>query len=152
MKIDVLPVRMIAPFILISVVVVIAAGGLYAAGVISTLGYEKRHVTFSGFASGTETGGGLGLKKMVFFKGQTFFANYDVDVRTGSFRIAVRRNTGPIGGETHFDKRIGTSGPGEVTFEIPQTGFYSVIFEGSVLGGKKGRGYDVAYSVEWGAR
>ena len=126
--------------------------GAFYIGLIDTLGYESRRVTFSGLASGTKSSSGFGLKRMLLFRGQTFYADYDVEVRQGSFRIGILKTFGPIGDKPHYVKSITESGSGEVTFEIPETGLYSMYFEGSVLGGKRGRGYDVSYSVLWGAR
>ena len=140
------------PLALLIVAGVIFAGAAYAAGLISTLGYENRHVTFSGYASGTKSGGGFGLKHTLFFEGQTFFARYDVKVREGSLRIGILKTFGPIGNKPHFVESITTSGSGEVSYQIPETGVYSIYFDGSVLGNSQGKGYDVAYSVRWGAR
>ena len=87
--------RVGGPVALLLTAAVVVAGGAYFAGVIQTLGYEQRHVTFSGFASGTKSGGGFGLKHMLFFEGQTFFADYDADVREGSLRIGILETFGP---------------------------------------------------------
>ena len=130
----------------------LCAAGAYYAGFIQTLGYESRHVTFSGLASGTKSGGGFGLKYMLFFEGQTFFARYTTEINKGSLRIGILETFGKIGSKPHFVKSITESGSGEVTFRIPKTSIYSIFINGSVLGQNKGPGYDVAYSVRWGAR
>ncbi len=140
------------PLVLVVVVVLFGAGVAYATGLIQTLGYESRHVTFHGLASGTSSGGGFGLKDMLFFEGQTFFADYEAEVNEGSFRIGILDTFGPIGDKPHFVESIDGSGSGEVTYVIPKTGIYSLYFEGSVLGAAQGGGYDVAYNVRWGAR
>lgn len=144
--------RVAAPLAVVIIAALVFAGAAYAAGLISTLGYESRHVTFSGYASGTNSGGGLGLKHVLFFEGQTFFARYDAEVRSGSLRIGLLKTFGPVGGTPHFVESITASGSGEVSFQIPETGLYSIYFEGSVLGPAQGNGYDVSYSVRWGAR
>lgn len=144
--------RVAGPLALLMVVGLVFAGAAYAAGLITTLGYESRHVTFSGFANGTKSGGGFGLKRALFFEGQTFFAHYDVKVREGSLRIGILETFGPIGDKPHFVESITTSGSGEVSYQIPKTGIYSIYFDGSVLGDTQGKGYDIAYSVRWGAR
>jgi len=140
--------RVTGPVALLVVAALVVLGAAYAVGLINTLGYEKKSVTFSGYGTGTNSGGGLGLKHMVFFEGQTFFAKYDAVVREGSLRIGILETFGPIGDKPHFVKAIELSGRGEVTFRIPETGVYSVYFEGS----PSGRGYDVSYTMRWGAR
>ena len=144
--------RVGGPVALLAAAALVVAGGAYFAGLIQTLGYERRHVTFSGFASGTESGGGFGLKHMLFFEGQTFFAEYDAEVREGSLRIGILETFGPIGDKPHFVKSVSETSSGEIAFAIPKTGIYSIYFDGSVLGGGQSGGYDVSYVVRWGAR
>ena len=144
--------RIGGPAALLVAAALVVAGGAYFAGLIQTLGYERHHVTFSGFASGTKSGGGFGLKHMVFFEGQTFFADYDAEVREGSLRIGILETFGPIGDKPHFVESVAESGSGEVAFAIPKTGIYSVYFDGSVLGDGQSGGYDISYAVRWGAR
>lgn len=144
--------RVGGPAAAVVVVALVCVGVAYFAGLIQTLGYEQRHVTFSGFASGTSAGGGLGLKDMLFFEGQTVFVDYEVEIREGSLRIGVLDTFGPIGDKPHFVESIAKSGSGEVAYAIPKTGIYSIYFDGSVLGNGQGRGYDLSYSVTWGVR
>ena len=144
--------RVGGPIALLLAAAIVVAGGAYFAGVIQTLGYERRHVTFSGFASGTKSGGGFGLKHMLFFEGQTFFAEYDADVREGSLRIGILETFGPIGDKPHFVESVSETSSGAVAFAIPKTGIYSIYFDGSVLGGGQSGRYDVSYAVRWGAR
>ena len=132
--------------LVIGCVLVFMATG-YVIGLFQTLGYEKRTVTFSGYASGTRAGGGFGLKHMLFFEGQTYFAEYDTEIREGSLRIGILKTLGGPGAPHHVEA-ITRSGSGEVNYVIPKTGIYSVYFDGSPLGD----GYDVTYSVRWGAR
>ncbi len=79
--------RLDGPVALFVAAVLAGAGVAYSAGLIQTLGYEQRHVTFTGFASGTKSPGGFGLKRLLFFAGQTFFAGYDV---TYAVRLGAR--------------------------------------------------------------
>lgn len=144
--------KITGPIALLVVAALILAGSAYASGLINTLGFESRNVTFSGFASGTKSGGGFGLKHMVFFEGQTFFAEYDTEVREGSLRIGILETFGPIGNKPHFVEAIETSESGEVSYRIPKTSIYSIYFNGSVLGKGDGKRYDVTYTVRWGAR
>jgi hypothetical protein len=140
--------RVAGPVALFVVAGLVLLGVGYAAGLINTLGYEKRTVTFSGYGTGSKSGGGVGLKHMVFFEGQSFFAKYDAVVREGSLRIGILKAFGPIGDKPHFVKAVELSGRGEVTYRIPETGVYSIYFEGS----PSGRGYDLSYTMRWGAR
>lgn len=140
--------RVVGPVALLIAAALFVLGAAYAVGLINTLGYEKKTVTFAGFGTATKSGGGLGLKHMVFFEGQTFFADYDAVVREGSLRIGILDAFGPIGDKPHFVKAIELSGRGDVTYRIPKTGVYSIYFEGS----PSGRGYDLSYTVRWGAR
>ena len=116
MEITVARGRVAAPLAVLIVAALVCTGAAYAAGVISTLGYESRHVTFSGFASGSKSGGSFGLKHVLFFEGQTFFARYDAEVRSGSLRIGILKTFGPIGGKPHFVESITAGGSGEVSF------------------------------------
>jgi len=136
------------------IVVAVLCGAVFAwfAGLMQTLGHENRHVTFTPPAFSTKSGGGFGLKHMLFFKGQTFFADYRAEIREGSLRIGILETFGEIGKKPHFVERIAQSGAGRVTYVIPETGLYTIYFNGSVLGGRRGAGYDVSYSVSWGAR
>jgi hypothetical protein len=145
--------RIAGPIAVLILAGLFAAGAAYAAGAINMLGYEKRHIAFHGFGTGSSSGGGLGLKHMVFFEGQTFYARYDAEIHKGALRVGIIDALAPIGDDSrlHFE-RISASGSGEITYRIPQTSFYSVTFEGSVLGQSKEGGYDVSYSVTWGAR
>ncbi len=136
------------PVALLVAVALAVLGAAYSVGLITTLGYEKKTVTFSGYGTGTKSGGGVGLKHMVFFEGQRFFADYEATVRDGSLRIGILETFGPIGNKPHFVQGIELSGRGEVTYRIPKTSVYSVYFEGS----PSGRGYDLSYTVRWGAR
>ena len=139
--------RVTGPIALIVGCGLVFAGTGYAVGLIQTLGYEHRTITFSGFASGTSSGGGFGLKHMLFFKGQTFFADYDAEIREGTLRVGILKTLGGQG-SPHFVDVVSSSGKGETTYPIPETGIYTVFFNGS----PSGRGYDLSYTVRWGAR
>lgn len=119
----------------------------YAIGLFQTLGYESRTIKFSGLANDTRSGGGFGLKHMLFFQGQTFFAKYDAEIREGTLRLVILKALGGKGASHHVDV-ISSSGAGEMAYRIPETGIYSIQFNGS----PSGNGYDIGYSVRWGAR
>jgi len=119
----------------------------YAIGLFTTLGYENHTIKFAGFASSTKAGGGFGLKRMYFFEGQTFFAEYNAEIREGTLRIGVLKTFSGPGGPHHVDV-VSRDGGGESTYVIPETGIYSIYFTGS----PSGNGYDLSYSVRWGVR
>ncbi len=124
----------------------------YATGWLNTLGYEYRHDRLSGFMGGGGQGGSFGVNDFYFFEGQTFFAQYDVEVRRGALAIGIFKLIDNPDDRIHFVRHIKDSGRGEVTFRIPETGFYTMYFDGSVLGHKSRPGMDVTYSVRWGVR
>ena len=140
------------PIALVVLTVVLGTVGAYLLGLIETIGYERHSITFSGAASGTKSGGGFGLKYMLFFRGQTFFADYDAEIREGALRIGVIELSGTSEGRAHFVESITGSGPGEVIYTIPETGLYSIYFDGSVLGNRPNGRYDLTYSIRWGTR
>lgn len=140
------PVALIAGIALLCVV------GAFLLGLIQTIGYEKRSVAFTGAASSTKAGGGFGLKYMLFFRGQTFFADYETEVRDGALRIGIIKLGGSSNDRPHFAESITESGAGEVAYRIPETGLYSIYFNGTVLGNNPNGRYDVSYSVRWGVR
>lgn len=139
--------RATGPIALIGACALVFVATGYAIGLFQTLGYEKHSITFSGFASGTSSGGGFGLKTMLFFKGQTAFVDYDVEIREGAFRLVIDKYLGGMDSPRHTEE-ITASGSGEATFLIPETGVYAFRFNGS----PRGNGYDLTYSVRWGAR
>ena len=127
------------------VLVFVATG--YGIGLFQTLGYENRTIKFSGFGSSTRTGGGFGLKKMLFFEGQTYFVAYDAEIREGTLRLGILKTLGGKDAPHHVEV-VSADGSGETTYRIPETGMYSIYFTGS----PSGNGYDLSYSVRWGAR
>ena len=139
--------RTAGPIALIVACAVVFAAAGYAIGLFQTLGYENRSISFSGYASGASSGGGFGLKRMLFFEGQTFFADYNAEIREGTLRIGILKTLGGLGAPHHVAV-VSSSGEGTTTYRIPETGIYSIYFDGS----PSGNGYDLSYSVRWGAR
>ena len=124
----------------------------YAAGLLETFGYESRTVRGGGFSHSSQ-GLSLGTKTMYLRKGQAFFVNYDVQVNTGSFRIALLKVWAPGEAKTRFSHQLQETSSGELAFPITESGWYDAAFDGSVLGhSSPGSGYDVSYSVRWGVR
>ena len=145
--------RTTGPLVALSLLAGIAVIVLgYAVGWLSTLGYEYRQARLNGYLSGGSSGGSVGFTYMYFVEGQTFFAQYDAEVRRGALRIGIFKTFADPDGRPHFTEYVRTSGRGEVTYRIPQTGLYTMYFDGSVLGKKPDRGIDVDYSVRWGMR
>lgn len=126
-------------------------GGAFYAGAIETLGHESKRLTYGGNAIGGKSGSSFGLKRFYFFAGQQFFADYEVEVERGAFEIVVLKTLGSDGKKTHHRHLVSADGRGEAVFTIEESGLYSILFQGSVLGGA-GVGYDVRYDVRWGLR
>ena len=152
MEIAVARGRVTGPIVLLLLTALGVLAAAYAAGLITTLGYESRRVTYGGGVSSGGTGGGFGLKKMLFFKGQTFYADYEATVRKGSLRIGIMEAFGQPGKKPHYVTTIKSNSRGTVTYRIPKTSMYSIYFDGSVIGKGNSGGYDVSYSVRWGVR
>ena len=132
--------------LIVACVLVFMATG-YAIGLFTTLGYESRSIKFVGYGTNSRSGGGLGLKRMLFFEGQTFFAEYDAEIREGALRVGILKASSAPGGPHHV-KIVSSDGAGDTTYRIPETGLYSIFFNGS----PRGNGYDISYSVRWGSR
>ena len=85
---------------------------------------------------------------MYFFEGQTFFAEYDAEIREGILRIGILKTfSGP--GRPHHVHVVSSDGGGESSFRIPESGVYSIYFSGSPSGNGY---YDISYSMRWGVR
>jgi hypothetical protein len=132
--------------LIVACMLVFVATG-YAIGLFTTLGYENRAIKFAGFASSTRAGGGFGLKRVYFFKGQTYFAEYNAEIREGTLRLGILKTFSVPGGPHHVDV-VSSDGAGVSTCVIPESGIYSIYFSGS----PSGNGYDLTYSVRWGVR
>ena len=139
------------PTVFVACAAIFMLAAALGTGAIQTLGYESRSKKFHGFSS-TGNGYALGFKQFYYRAGQEFFAKYDVDIRTGALDIRLRKSWAPMDGPA-FRETILEDGQGEVTFRIPESGFYTARFEGSVLGAdRSASGYDLSYTVTWGAR
>ena len=124
----------------------------YQTGTFQTLGYESKTKQGGGFTS-SASGYTLGTKTMYFFKGQEVFADYDVDVTSGSLVIRMHNYSGVMNPDAHFRHRVAGDSRGRVNFVVEEDGFYRLFFEGSVLGNSPaGSGYDINYTVTWGMR
>jgi hypothetical protein len=141
------------PVLLLVAAVIVCLAGAFYGGAIETLGVETKRRTFTGFASGTSAGTSFGLKYFYFLEGQQFFADYDVEVHSGVFKIVVLQPFGGGRDTPHHRHEVSESGAGEAVFTIGKSGLYAIDFDGTVVGGDPGtRGYDVSYRVRWGVR
>ncbi len=93
--------RVTGPIVLLLLTELGVLVAAYAAGLITTLGYESRRVTTGGGVSSGGSGGGFGLKQKLFFKGQTFYVDYEATVRKGSLRIGIMEAFGQLGKKPH---------------------------------------------------
>ena len=128
---------------------------LYVSGVFPWLGYAW--LTRDSFGTGSFTivgedqaGTSFGPTTLLFFKGQEIVIDYDAEIRAGSLWLYVYDITkiGQGGGGSHY---VTETGAGVWTYAVPKTGFYKISIGPSVVQGS-GRGYDLGYTVWWGAR
>ena len=129
--------------------------GAYASGAAPWLGYAS--VKSSSIGAGPisiigETGSHatFGLDTFYFFAGQEIVIEYEAEIAAGSLWFHVFRPfDGTLGdGMTHY---VTKSGAGTWTARIPESGLYAINIEPSPARGA-GRGWDLSYSVWWGAR
>ena len=124
----------------------------YASGAWPWLGYAS--LTRSSFGVGPVTvigenrrGIDVGLESFLFFEGQEIVIEYDAVIRTGSLWFYVFQ---PFDGEFGKGKSnyITQTGKGVWTHPIDETGYYKISIDAS----PRGNGYDLSYTVKWGAR
>lgn len=127
---------------------------VYATGVYPWLGYASlvRRSTSAGFltiAGEERMGTEFGPDEFWFFRGQEIVIDYDAEIRAGSLVFHVFRPfDGKLGdGVQHFVER---SGKGRWTMPVKETGWYHVSIDPSVVRGA-GKGWDLSYTVQWGA-
>ena len=128
---------------------------LYASGAFPWLGYSwlKRDSFGAGpfsIVGENQVGTDLGLSTLLFFKGQEILVDYDADIRAGSLWLYVYDVTraGQGGGASHY---VTQTGSGVWTYAVPKSGLYKISIGPSVTQGA-GSGFDLSYSVWWGAR
>ena len=130
---------------------------LYAVGVFPWLGYET--VTRSSLGSGpnhfiigeNRAGGfSLGPRTFLFARGQTIVVSYDAEIRRGCLWMHVWNMFDHAKAE-HVSQCVTKSGPGEWTVPVNQTGLYRIFIDASPIKGNR-PGWDLSYSVWWGAR
>jgi len=90
---------------------------------------------------------------MYFRQRQTVFVEYDAKVKAGSFLIRVYNYQTMLDADATFCHPIESTGTGEVTFVVKESGWHRLKFEGFVLGNSPpGSGYEVDYTITWGMR
>jgi hypothetical protein len=141
--------------VLFFVVLVAAWLAAYASGAYPWLGHAswtRRSTTLGGLTIAGEErlGWQSGLDDFLFVRGQEVVIAYEADIRAGSLWFHVFRPLdGLLGdGSTHY---VTKSGRGEWTMPVEETGYYHVNIEPTVVRGA-GKGWDLSYSVSWGAR
>ena len=127
----------------------------YATGAFPWLGYAWLNDKSMGAGpitviGRTSYGTSFGIDEFLFFEGQEIVIDYDADIRAGSLYFYVFQPfDGTLGdGAWHYVSR---SGAGTWTTRIPETAIYTIVMDPTVANGA-GRGWDMSYSVRWGAR
>jgi hypothetical protein len=126
----------------------------YATGAFPWLGYAWLNDKSMGAGpitviGRTSYGTSFGIDDFLFFEGQEIVIDYDADIRAGSLYFYVFQPfDGTLGdGVSHY---VARSGAGTWTKRIPKTAIYTIVIEPTVASGA-GRGWDMSYSVRWGA-
>jgi len=130
-------------------------GALYFSGVVPWLGYAwLKHDSFGAgpfsVVGEDKMGTSFGLDTFFFLRGQEVVVDYDAEIRSGSLMLYVydMAKMGQGLGAQHF---VTESGEGEWTTHIPRSGLYVISIHPSTARGKPD-GYNMSYSVWWGAR
>ena len=130
----------------------------YAVGLFPWLGYAAVDRSSIGvgpdhFIVGENKTGAFsfGPQTFVFVDGQTIVVSYDADIRRGCLWMHVWNISGRANKEDHVSQCVTASGRGEWTVPIKETGLYRIFIDGSPIKGNRS-GWDMTYSVWWGAR
>lgn len=147
--------RVVRTFAAILIGVPLLWAAAYVASVFPWLGYEHRSRSSimqppAGVIGESKSGFGLGISNFLFFKGETIVVDYDADIRRGCLWMQVWHIFKDDLGDA-ADNCVTQSGKGEWTLRVPETGIYEIMIDGSPTRGA-GRGWDMDYTVWWGAR
>jgi hypothetical protein len=135
--------------------ILVGWGASYLSGAWPWLGYAS--CTRSSFGAGGLTivgenrrGIEFGPDDFLFFEGQEIAIDYDVEVRAGSlwFHVFQPWDFALGDGPSHY---VDASGKGTWTMRVPKTAIYHITIEPSPVHGP-GSGWDLTYTVYWGAR
>lgn len=132
--------------------------GLYALGLFPWLGYAAMDRSSVGigpnhFIIGEDKTGGafsFGPQSFVFVQGQTIVVSYDADIRRGCLWMQVWHMLDHTK-DAHVSQCVTASGRGEWTVPVKETGLYRIFIDSSPIKGNR-PGWDMTYSVWWGAR
>jgi len=105
-------------------------------------GSESKTIRFSN-ASKITSGYTLGSKRVFLRKGQTFTADYEVQIETGGLYIRLRKLWAPFNTPATGQLRVKQSGSGQLRIPVPETGMYHLWIDGS----PDRDGYDLSYTV-----
>ena len=109
----------------------------FGAGAITIVGESRRGVD-------------IGLETFFFLRGQEIVIEYDAEIRAGSLWFYVYQPfDGKLGDGS--SKYISSTSKGVWTVPVEVTGLYHITIDGSPTKGR-GQGYDISYTVKWGAR
>jgi hypothetical protein len=127
----------------------------YANGSVPWLGYAWATRTSHGagpigIIGETNAGTSFGIDTFIFLKGQEIVIDYDAEITAGSLWFHVFRPFDATLGDGAYHY-VTASGKGAWATRIPETGLYTINIEPSAARGA-GRGYDMRYTVWWGAR
>src|SRR6185295_14021818 len=133
--------RSIIAFVAIACLAVVLG---YATGLLETLGYESKTIDGRGFGR-SASGLSLGVKTVYLRAGSAFLVDYDAHVDTGALYVALLKCWAPGEDKTLFHHHVKETSSGQLVVPINQSGWYTAIFDGSVLGNSPpGTGYDLS--------
>ena len=127
----------------------------YVTGVFPWLGYAWLSRSSIGVGPGhfivgeSRYGTSLGLSWFPYAKGQTIVVSYDAEIARGCLWLQVW-HVWHRGRDSSVHRCITESGRGEWRVTVAETGLYVVIINSSPTKGA-GRGWEMSYTVWWGA-
>jgi hypothetical protein len=92
----------------------------------------------------------IGPQTFWFVEGQTIVVSYDADIRRGCLWMHVWHML-DHSKDAHVSQCVSDSGRGEWTVPVKKTGLYRIFTDSSPIKGDR-PGWDMTYSVWWGAR
>ncbi|HEX6843179.1 MAG TPA: hypothetical protein VF113_16715 [Stellaceae bacterium] len=122
----------------------------FTTGLCPWLGYtsqSRRSVNIGGLPVAEMSSGRvrLGFGTFVFFAGQTIVLAYDARISDGCMSMHVWRISDR---SADFDQCVKTSGKGEWTVPVTETGLYHIFVTSRPIQGR----WDMSYAVWWGAK
>jgi hypothetical protein len=107
-------------------------------------GYESKTIRFSK-GSRISHGTSFGSKRVLLREGQTFTADYEVQIETGGLSIRLEKFLAPSTGTSTGQVRIRQSASSQLRIPISETGVYKLWVQG--IPDKDG--YHVSYTLTW---